>query len=208
MSLSLVITDKNIESKIKTEISKEINKRSNKNKNRVIKELKNLVSGWIQSSPEIQSIASQGAPESLNAVFGLSPFTTDAAVAGIVKAVSDSIEVSFKKIDKNLNGDLIFNFQSQTFANLLGLPQGHQETEFGGDLHWLDWLLTKGDSIIVQGFYYVPSNGGRSGGGTMKIGGSFRVPAQFSGTPDENFITRAFQGREKQLSATISKLLG
>ena len=81
---------------------------------------------------------------------------------------------------------------------MLGLQSGHVIYE-GGDLHWLSWLLTLGDSTIVVGYYYDPETGvGRSGLGTMSEGGFFRVPPEFSGTRANNFVTRALIGNKQQ----------
>lgn len=206
LSLQLKNLDK-IASDIQKAFAFEVNKRGRKNSGKVARELKSLVKMWIMQTPEIQSLLSQGAPDSLNALFGLPPGSPEAATTAIVDAVANSMNINVSRINDKLEGGITFSFQDQAFSNLIGLPQGHQPTEFGTDLHWLDWLITKGDAIIVKGFFYEPSNGGRSGGGSMKLGGSFRVPSQFSGTIVDNFITRAFQGKEKQISAVLSKYL-
>ena len=97
---------------------------------------------------------------------------------------------------------------------MLGLQSGHVIYE-GGDLHWLSWLLTLGDSTIVVGYYYDPETGvGRSGLGTMSEGGFFRVPPEFSGTRANNFVTRALIGNKQQeqilniLKSTMTKHYG
>ena len=110
-------------------------------------------------------------------------------------------------MSNRLTGGIEFNFQPADFANLLGLPQGHQVTNKAADLHWLDWLLTKGDTVIVKGYSYEPSGKGRSGGGSMKTGGFFRIDPSYSGTTINNFITRAFVGRETQLAKILSSFL-
>ena len=59
-------------------------------------------------------------------------------------------------------------------------------------------------------YQYNPQTGlGRSGLGNMKPGGAFRVPPQFSGTVENNFITRAFVGdyQEGQIINIIQKVL-
>jgi hypothetical protein len=90
------------------------------------------------------------------------------------------------------------------------LPQGHS-VYYDGDLHWLDWLLNRGDQIIVVGYEYNPQTGlGRSKLGNMKTGGSFRVPPEFSGTQENNFVTRALIGasQEKEIAKILEKILG
>ena len=74
----------------------------------------------------------------------------------------------------------------------------------------MDWLLNQGDRIIVVNYSYNPQLGiGRSRLGNMVESGSFRVPPQFSGTPDDNFITRALIGRnqESEISRIFTKEL-
>ena len=196
-----------INRRVNKAISQELNTRISGNIGRARRRVKNIIPSWIMSQPEIASLLSQGVPNTLNAEFGLPPGLADEAVNSIVSAVVRSIEVEFKKISVDLKGGVIFRFQSSRFSNLLGLVDGHVIGDFGGDLHWLDWLLTKGDTTIIKGYYYKPSSKGRSGGGTMDIGGSFRVDPSFSGTTENNFITRAFKDRDGQLEDILSDLL-
>ena len=64
--------------------------------------------------------------------------------------------------------------------------------------------------MIVVNYQYNPQSGfGRSGLGNMVMGGSFRVPPQFSGVDRDNFITRALIGsdQENQISQVIQRAL-
>ena len=70
----------------------------------------------------------------------------------------------------------------------------------------LQWLVERGDEIIVACYSYDAQSGlGRSGLGYMSQGGAFRVPPQFSGTSDDNFITRSLIGRNQE--RRISKII-
>jgi len=115
--------------------------------------------------------------------------------------------VKIQPIKKTLKGTLEINFQRDDFINLLSLQSGHVLTEKGTDLHWLDWLLIKGDTTIITGYTYIPGPLGRSGGGEMNIGGLWRVPPEFSGTITNNFITRSFKGTEKETAEILKGLL-
>ena len=42
----------------------------------------------------------------------------------------------------------------------------------------------------------------------MRAGKAWRVPTEFSGTIEDNFITRAFSGRENELQNLMAKFLG
>jgi len=68
-------------------------------------------------------------------------------------------------------------------------------------LEWLRWLLLEGDKTIVAGFDFVSSKRGRTGLGVMveSRGGSWKVPAQFTGTDRDNFAIRALVGANKEI---------
>ncbi len=207
LSVKLLDTNAQIQQAIFTELAKQINQLVNKNNNKVLRELKAQIKEWVVQTPEVSSLLSQGLDFSLNALFGLVSGSAPSAVEAIASSVAEATSITINKVDRNLAGNIQFNFQPKDFGNLLGLPEGHQLSEEGIDLHWLDWLLTKGDSIIIQGYYYDPKGEGRSGGGTMKIGGTFRVPPEFSGTVDNNFITRLFVGKEKAIQSVLAKIM-
>ena len=94
-------------------------------------------------------------------------------------------------------------------SNRILLNDRRMNTEKGQSLHWLRWLLKEGAKPIVIGYQYVPGKAGRSRGGVMMANAqSWRVPPQFSGTDENNFITRAFSGREKEVQDLFGQLLG
>jgi hypothetical protein len=210
MSLSITITDSidSITRNVNVAIADYINKLIRSKENVLISSAKRLVDEWVSNQPEILSLKSSS-PASLVGVFGI-PGNTDNIVNTIVSSVVNSISIKFVPYSKNLKGGLELNFQPANFANLLSLPEGHTRIQ-NGDLHWLDWLLKRGDNIIIVNYQYNPTSGlGRSGLGNMVAGGSFRVPPQFSGTEDNNFITRALIGpnQEKQITKLFSDILG
>jgi hypothetical protein len=77
-------------------------------------------------------------------------------------------------------------------------------------IDWLKWLLTEGNNIIISDFRvkYTPDNvKSRSGGAIMIQKGSFRIPPQFSGTEDDNFITRSLEGIQEFIYSEIQKFI-
>jgi hypothetical protein len=127
-------------------------------------------------------------------------------VDDIINSVVNSLSFSFNPIDNQLNGGITIELQPSDFQNLLSLQSGHVVYS-QGDLHWLNWLLTMGNSVIIANYNYSPQSGaGRSRQGIMKFGGSFRVPPQYSGTDTDNFITRALTGsaQEDQITQIIN----
>lgn len=209
MTLSIVITDsdKTIEQNINAAIADAVNDRLSRNLKTLTNSVKALIPAWILAQPEIVSLQSSD-PFSLAGQFGIKE-SVSSIVTNIIQSVVDSTDIKFVKYSKNLKGGLELGFQPSNFNNLLSLPEGHVRYQ-GGDLHWLDWLLKRGDNIIVVNYQYNPQTGlGRSGLGNMIGGGSFRVPPQFSGTESDNFITRSFIGstQEQQISDIIQKAL-
>jgi hypothetical protein len=206
MSISIRIIETNSELAlgINKAAADYFNKLMKKKTTRITNDIKRLVPKWITEQPEMTSLAQQGVPGSLNAQFGLYRGTGDSAVTAIADAVRESVIVKLEKVDQNLSGGLTIGIQPETFANLLGLSEGFVKTaEYS--LHWLDWLLLQGDRTIVSGYKYVPSNEGRGGGGTMVGGGSWRVSPQYSGRADDNFVTRALNGRDREIQEVIER---
>jgi len=207
LTVELLESNRTIQRKIYASIAEDLNNKIKKNKNKTKRLFINAVQNWLRSQPEITSLVGKGVYGSLNAQFGLPVGTAENAVNQIVFAVVKSMRVDFKTINTQLNGIIQFSFQPKDFFNVLGLQSGHTLTEKGADLHWLNWLITQGDRTIVVGYNYVPAPVGRSGGGEMNIGGLWRVPPEFSGTLDNNFITRAFEKREKEITIILQGLL-
>lgn len=208
ITLKLLESEDQIESNILSALSDQFNTSMKSKKSRILQEVKTLIPLWISSQPEMQSLLSND-PLSLIGQFGItsSPISI---VNAIVYSVVNSTNIVIIPYDKKLKGGGIeLNIQPDNFANLLGLSQGHSVYQ-DGDLHWLDWLLNRGDETIVVGYQYNPQTGlGRSKLGNMKNGGSFRVPPEFSGTEQNNFITRALIGsnQEKQISKIFEMVL-
>lgn len=209
MSISLKLIDSN--TKVAKDINKalalEINRLISKNTRIVQNKLKQRIPIWIKEQPEIASLGNDGQLGSLNSQFGLEFGTSDSAISAIANAVADSTQVKITKVGQTLKGGVEFLIQPSSFSNLLGLPQGVVRTKKGTNLHWLDWLLTKGSTVIISGYEYTPSFEGRSGGGVMSGGTVWRVPPQFAGTESNNFVTRALENRDKELAVILRELL-
>jgi hypothetical protein len=206
LHIKIIDSNKVIQQRINNASSQVINNKLKSKIGYITSESKKLAVSFLMSSPEIASLSGG----ELAGAFGLTSGADSAAVSSISQAFMNSIYAEFKHFDKNLkNGGVYIYFQPSSFSNLLSLPAGHTIYE-KGDLHWLQWLLERGDEVIVAGYSYDAQSGlGRSGLGYMSEGGAFRVPPQFSGTSDNNFITRALIGeaQEKQISKILQDVL-
>jgi hypothetical protein len=198
-SVTKITTDINLA------IAQYLNDKIRKNRLSTINKIKGYIPAWINSQPEIVSLQSQ-TTNTLFALFGLRSGSANSIVDDIINSVVDSLSLSFTPIDNQLNGGITIELQPSDFQNLLSLQSGHVVYS-QGDLHWLNWLLTMGNSVIIANYNYAPQSGaGRSRQGIMKFGGSFRVPPQYSGTDTDNFITRALTGstQENQITQIIN----
>jgi len=170
---------------------------------RIERRVRNIVASSLATSPELMSLSGG----TLKYNFGLTQDPSDE----IINAIIGSIRVSVKKITstaKKFSGGVTIQIQPSSFSNLLSLSVAQQEI-IGGSLPWLSWLLTAGDSVIIADFgVEYKSGAGRSGGAKMSSDfAPFRVDPQYSGTIDNNFITRAILPRMKEMSSMIKREL-
>lgn len=162
----------------------------------------NLTVDALSGSPEIQSLKHG----TLKFDFGL----TEDPTTAIIYAVANSINVYFKGLRLNKRSTtnvLSIYIQPSDFQNLLNLPDAYSVTELGNSLPWLKWLLTAGDAILIKGYHveYGNSPNSRSGGAIMVPQSIFKVNSAFSGTEDDNFITRALANYDKELATIVEK---
>lgn len=204
ITLKLVDSVKSIERDILGAIAEELNAKIVRGQKKVERDVAEFIAEQINNSYEMIELRGgylQGA---------LGVTNPQAAVLDIMRAVRDSVQVKTRKYNDRLKGGGIFVYiQPSNFSNLLSLPTGNIPIN-DGVLHWLRWLLEFGDRIIVAGYDYDPESGlGRTGLGTMEKGGSFRIPPEFSGTKDDNFITRAIVTRatDEFIGKSIERML-
>lgn len=205
IKIKLIDSSASVRKKMFEALSKDINKNLKKNHTKAQNKIKNLVPSWIREQPEVASILDEGVSNSLNAQLGFVSGTASGAIEAIIQAISQSIEVELD-LNNKLNGGITFYFQPDNFANVLSLSQSNIPA-LSGPLPWLNWLLTRGTATVISGYTYEPDNSGRSGGGTMVAGKGWRIPPQFAGIESDNFITRAFKNREKELQSIMEEAL-
>ncbi len=166
--------------------------------------LQPIVAAALFDCPEIRSLASGV----LRFDFGL----TGDPGPQIVAAIVQSLDIKTKRVTGSQNGikgGLTIVLQPTDYANLLSLPVAMQTLEIESSIPWLEWLLTAGDTIIIANYGVQYGAGlGRSGGANMVSLkkapiGPFKVNSAFSGSIDNNFITRALDAVEPQIQNAI-----
>jgi len=201
ITLKLVDPVSKIESDINKAIAETLNKKIKQNYYEASEQVKRLVASAVISQPEIESLVSGYLRGAFGIPIGVNP------IEGLEESISNSISVSLKKFDNRLNGGLEIYIQPTSFRNILNLPNSSIVYE-KGEINWMDWLLLRGDAAIIVGYQYTPKYGiGRSRMGYMEGGRFFRVPPEFSGYAENNFITRALE-EESFLSSLETTLKG
>tara|TARA_R100001244_G_scaffold22137_1_gene23322 strand:+ start:416 stop:1075 length:660 start_codon:yes stop_codon:yes gene_type:complete len=174
----------------------------------ISEDLKKEARDWLNNEQVIRDLRGSG---SLNAEVGLPKGQGTSAADSIVEAVIESLDVKFKKFDTNLSGGLSIGIQPEDFQNILGIGQATIVTEKGQQLDWLQWLLEAGNRIIIRDYEikygsYGPRSRSGQGAIMVKTGAKgWKMPSQYSGTAENNFITRAFEGREDDIARIVSK---
>jgi hypothetical protein len=135
----------------------------------------------------------------LDAHFGLPQGSAVPKLNVIIDTLAESIKVEFKRFSargKDINGGFkVFMFHAD-FLDILLLPESEVNND-GEFLTWLEWLLLRGDEIIISefGISFDHAKNSRSGKAIMipRSGKSWRVPTKYSGTIEDNWITRAVE---------------
>jgi len=174
-------------------------------------EVKLVVSQALRKCPELVDL-NMG---ELRGMMGLTSGKASAAVDNIVMSVSNSINIETRGVNlrRGLNYNVVtITVQPSSFQNVIQIPQSivsYYSPRYKKvvNLKWLEWLLFYGDRIVVSEFRFDANGRGRSRVGNMKEikGGVFRVPPYYSGTTNDNFITRAL--RSSEVKQTIEKAI-
>tara|TARA_R110000824_G_scaffold78917_1_gene198913 strand:+ start:1941 stop:2546 length:606 start_codon:yes stop_codon:yes gene_type:complete len=199
LKLTLLDNTQEVQKKVTKALAVELNKRLASSVNKLRERIKPIIETALLSSPEIRSLSGG----TLAAEFGLDSDPT----SSIVRAIVDSVEVKVKKASSKDLGGFELVMQPTNFINLLGLGEAQQPVR-GGSLPWLRWLLTAGDSIIIRNFGVEFGPFGRTGEARMVPDfAPYKVDSSFSGTPEDNFISRAVSRVGNQIENEMKKAL-
>lgn len=205
ISLELVESNAEIEKKIKQALLRDVDKAMAVAVNKSVTPIRNLVKNKLMEQPEVQSL--QGGQ--LAGEFGL----PDGArrIEDIINFWVSNIIVSKKKATASggrLNAGLSIRLIQRDFEDVLSLNSATVITEKGEELPWLEWLLKFGDRVIIRDYdvYFSKSRRSRSGLAIMiNNKRSWGVPPQFSGTIENNFVTRALESIEDDIVNILQK---
>ena len=127
----------------------------------------------------------------------------NAKLTHILQTIKRSVTVESPVVQvyrQTIMGGMLIKMIKSDYLDILGLPDASYSTLKGANIPWLDWLLLEGDRIIVVGYDVnldlTPSEAlsSRTGLALMTKGSGWRIPPEYSGVAQDNFITRAFDG--------------
>lgn len=174
--------------------------------------IKRSVEASILNSHEVRSLSSGD----LRGELGLRPSLASTISLKIAQEVSENVFITpktVKVVGSTLRGGLELGVMpSSSWPEIWGMSGSKfkyysQRYKKVVELNWLHWLLNMGDSMIVKGFDFVQGPMGRSGKGKMvkNQSATWSVPSKYSGTTEDNFITRALE--DKITENAIAKVL-
>jgi hypothetical protein len=206
-SVKLVDNNSTISREIIKALLPDIQKYFNGIAAKISKSIPDLVINSIMNQPEYASLMS-GA---LQYEFGLpDPANRLSEILSTIRANTQIINKSPQLKGNKISAGIKFSMIKSDFSDLLSLGGASLTTEKGSKLDWLDWLLKQGDSIIISDYNFIfgPSKYSRTGMGIMKevTGGSWRVPPEFAGTINNNWITRAIDAASSDIDNLINKV--
>lgn len=194
-SLKIITPISKIQNMVDIECCRVLNSRVPLCINNIANDISRSVKTTFTNAPEYGSLTGDG---ELAKAFGLPQSDAISKLDTIIDVLAQSIQVKFRKFGNSASGITggitVYAFAAD-FKDILSLDEAKVTTNKGQELPWLDWLIIEGDKIIIVDYDLVygsyPSS--RAGDAIMyqKIGSIWRVPAQYAGSRDNNWITRA-----------------
>lgn len=169
--------------------------------------IESIVNNAIINSVEYQSLLSG----KLKYEFGLpdsqSRLSTILSILSQLKVVYNKPKI----VKSQIHGSFIISMIEEDYLNLLSSSAAILNTEKGSQLEWLRWLLLLGDKTIIKEYAIEigPNPRSRTGNAVMvaQTKGRWNVPPEFSGTKNNNWITRAIDSVSDEIDQLLHNAL-
>jgi hypothetical protein len=122
-------------------------------------------------------------------------------IAGGVRVAS----LGVRRSGAGLEGGMRIGLVKGDYSEVLGVDGGTFTSEKGFDVPWLRWLTLEGDAVLVADHHFLAKAAGRTGRGVMVPTGVWRVPAEYAGTAEDNWILRALRGIGADVTEVIAR---
>jgi hypothetical protein len=206
-NIFIIESTNEIEGKILRALKPELNKYLEKVFSKVKSRIIDTVVNAITSAPEYNSLLSGD----LKYEFGLPD--SDSRVSSILNFWK-KINTDYKSISINnnkLSGGFTITMINSDYSDVINSAAAVLTTEKGVDLNWLEWLLLFGNRTIIKD--YVVEFGvnprSRTGRAIMRgvQKGKWSVPNEFSGTKNNNWITRAIDSVDTEINSILKEAM-
>jgi hypothetical protein len=175
-----------------TTVIKIINQSIRDVKPKMVQEIKSITRTFLTRSKFFQAVVSSD----LSGEFGIPSGEERDRMADIINQVVEDIDLIIVPLQRRaatVSGNFNIGIGKDSWENVINLPAAKILTEKGAVLEWMRWVLTEGDKIIINDFEVeFKAGAGRSGLAHMmeNSGQYWKVPTNFSGTIEDNWITR------------------
>jgi hypothetical protein len=205
-SLKLLETDQQINQKILQALLTEITNFMNSGVAIIKAELPSILQNAIINTPEYISLLNG----KLKYEFGIPD--SNIKLANLIEAWLGNIRYPYMKpiiVGNNIKSSFAVNAVRVDFAEVLYTDDALVIDSIRGyNLPWLEWLLLEGNKVIIRQQEVVlgPNKFSRTGFALMRDSNkSWKVPSEFSGTANNNWITRAIDGVEDKIELLLEK---
>lgn len=119
------------------------------------------------------------------------------------------VNVKFARASKALEGGLSIKGIKSSMNDVIGLPSATYISENGQRVPWLEWLMLYGDQVILTDHHVkfdlnsYEFKYSRTGLALMQKGGTYRIPAEYSGVAGNNFVTKALENIKDDIEHLI-----
>jgi hypothetical protein len=203
IGIKILESDSTIAKKILNALRPELSKVFNKAVSKIESDIQKALISALKQEPEYGQLISG----ILRTEFGIADTGN---VEAIVQRLAETTRVRISPVSvmgNSLKGGIIVEaIQSDNISNIISADEAYVVDSKGYSMPWLEWLLLRGNSVLVKGYEvkYGPSPNSRSGNGIMvNSNQDWRVPPEYKGTAENNWTTRAISRLDREIVTII-----
>lgn len=206
-SLKLLESNEQITTLILDHLKSSISRVFDKSLPKIESSIKSIVRDALVSEPEYASLKAG----TLRAEFGIEYVEN---VDRVVEALVNTLNIQYDgvKISKNgLNTNILITMvKKDDISGIIFTDIANVIDDKGYSLPWLRWLLLEGNKVIIQNYSVDYNNNPKSRSGMalmIQSDKNWRVPTNFAGSTNNNWVTRAISKVEPQIIKTIQNTI-
>ena len=206
--IQIIESTSSISAMILFEVAEQVDKKMRKAAPQINLVVGELIEAKIRATPHVKSLISG----QLQADFGLNIGEAEEAISALLFVVKRSVKVNMNMRAKGA-WSMSVSILPDGFSQVLSGIGTYQSPRSGEFIPWMEWLLTKGTTIIYDDFFVTKGEfkTSRSGFALMFPSGSsgkvFRVEPTLSGTEDDNFVVNTITSLLPQIGKIMFSYL-